>query len=124
MRLQVLIPVIVVVLTGCQSQGDTSTPPVELTGVWETTAPEYAERFFEFRGDHLLVLGSGPLNTDIYAITQVEKTPSSESTLYEITYEDLEGQEHIFAFYHDSSPAGVITLKNQSEIKWTKRGAR
>jgi len=47
------------------------TVPGDLIGVWKTTAPTYADRFFEIKTDEV-IFGIGEGNFDTYAITRIE----------------------------------------------------
>ncbi len=111
---------ILVALSGCQC-GKNRSIPNDLVGVWKTSAPKYADRFFEIE-KNTITFGTGEGNFEIYAITniEVEKVREEKSTLYTICYENEEEQKYKFAFYHYSEKKGMIRLKHQNQIVWTK----
>jgi hypothetical protein len=98
--------------------------PEELIGVWKTTAPPYADRFFEIKTDEV-VFGTGEETFDTYPITKIktEKDPKEQRTLYTLYYRSIEGQEYQFSFYYDPENHGTIRFKNQKEMAWTKKEA-
>jgi hypothetical protein len=96
--------------------------PEDLIGVWETTAPAYADRFFEIKTDDV-IYGTGEGKFDTYPITKIktEEDPKESGTLYVICYKNIEGQEYKFSFYYDPANQGTIRFKNQKEMVWTKK---
>ncbi len=108
------------VLFVCQC-GKKTTVPGDLIGVWKTTAPTYADRFFEIKTDEV-IFGTGDGNFDTYAITriEIEKDREQKGTLYTIGYKNPTGQEYKFSFYYELTNQGVIRFKNQQEMIWTK----
>ena len=95
--------------------------PNELVGIWKTSAPKYVDRFFKIDQD-IITIGTGGENVEIYTIKKIrtKKDPTERSLLYTIYYENEEGVECKFAFYYSSENGGVIRLKNQRNIVWTK----
>ncbi len=108
-------------LSLCQC-GKKTTVPEDLIGVWETTAPTYADRPFEIKTDEV-IFGTGEGKFDTYPITKIkiEKDPTEQKTLYIICYKNIEGQEYKFSFYCDPANQGMIRFKNQKEMVWTKK---
>ncbi len=103
------------VLSACQC-GRQATVPHDLIGVWETTEPAYADRFFEIKTDEI-VFGTGDQKFGVYPISKikVEKDREERGTLHTIWYRDVEGQEYKFSFYHDPANQGTIRFKNQKK---------
>jgi hypothetical protein len=101
--------------------GGKGTVPENLIGVWETTSPTYADRFFEITSGEV-IFGTGEHTSDTYPIAKIrmEKDPTGRA-LYVICYKNVEGQEYKFSFYHDPANRGSIKFKNQQEMVWTKR---
>ena len=95
--------------------------PNELVGIWKTSAPKYVDRFFKIDQD-IITIGTGGENVEIYTIKKIrtKKDPTERSLLYTLYYENEEGVECKFAFYYSSEKGGVIRLKNQRHIVWTK----
>ena len=118
-----IIIICLMVLSVCQC-GRKTTIPEDLIGVWETTAPTYADRFFEITTRDV-IFGTGENTSDTYPITKIkiEKDPVEQKTLYIICYKNMEGQEYKFSFYYDSANQGTIRFKNQKEMVWTKKTA-
>ena len=98
--------------------------PEDLIGVWKTTAPTYADRFFKIKTDEV-VFGTGEETFDTYPITKIktEKDPREQGTFYTLYYRSIEGQEYKFSFYYYPENHGTIRFKNQNEMAWTKEGA-
>ena len=116
-----IVIVCLVVLSVCQC-GRKTTVPDDLIGVWETTAPDYADRSFEIKADQI-IFGTGEEKVDAYPITKmkIEKAREQEKTLYLICYKNVEGQEYKFFFYYDPANQGTIRFKNQIEMLWTRK---
>jgi len=116
-----IIIICLMVLSVCQC-GRKTTIPDDLIGVWETTAPDYADHPFEIKTDEVL-FGTGEEKFDTYPITKmkIEKDPLEQMTLHIIYYKNITGQEYKFSFYYDPANQGTIRFKNQKEMVWTKR---
>jgi hypothetical protein len=106
------------ILFGCESQKETTVPD-HLLGVWKTTHPKYADRYFEIRND-AIIFGHGGENFELHALADIDRSRDGESTLYTLTHLNHHGQRFSFAFYYDPTNDGVIRFKNQKEISWTK----
>jgi hypothetical protein len=108
------------VLAACQGGGKAAVPD-ELIGVWETTAPTYADRFFEITVGEVM-FGTGEEKFDTYPIKKIkiEKDFKEQKAYYIIYYKNVEGQEYKFSFYYDPANQGTIRFKNQKEMVWTK----
>ncbi|MGZ6210353.1 MAG: hypothetical protein ACXWL9_09425 [Syntrophales bacterium] len=115
------IIIYLMVLSVCQCGKKTAVPD-DLIGVWETTAPTYADRFFEIKTDEV-IFGTGAGKFDTYPITKIkiEKNREEQKTLYIICYKNTAGQEYKFSFYFDPANQGTIRFKNQKEMVWTKK---
>ncbi|MFQ5992832.1 MAG: hypothetical protein ACE5NA_10400 [Nitrospiraceae bacterium] len=103
---------------GCQAAPNTIVPD-ELLGVWTTSAPKYADRFFEITAG-AIIFDTGKPSPDIHPIANIETVHDLRPTLYTISYLSEEGQEHKFSFYYDPAHGGVIRFKNQQHISWMK----
>ena len=94
--------------------------PMDLVGVWQTTAPGYADRTFEIAAD-ALVFQTGERETDyeIHAITRIRrKGQQGDASLYEIRYGSEEAPLEL-AFYYQPGPDPLIRFQNQAELVWT-----
>ena len=102
-----------------------STPsylPDELTGVWITSNPRYADRFFEL-SKVSAIFGTGGATLDTYFISNVEKKLKGNRDLY-IIYCHREGEdEQVISFYYTSENGGLILFKNQTHIEWFRGDA-
>lgn len=109
------------VLSACQPAKKMAVPE-NLIGVWETTAPTYADRFFEIKTDEV-IFSTGEKTFDTYPISKmrIEKDRKEQKTLYIICYKNAAGQEYKFSFFHDPANQGTIRFKNQNEMVWTKK---
>jgi|PlaIllAssembly_1097288.scaffolds.fasta_scaffold152387_1 hypothetical protein len=102
--------------------GGKGTVPEDLIGVWETTSPDYEDRFFEITSGEV-IFATGENTSDTYPITKIrmEKDPAGQKTLYTISHKNVEGKEYKFSFYYDPANQGTIRFKNQQEMVWTKK---
>jgi len=105
-------------IMGCQSRKDNPVPE-NLLGVWKTSEPRYANRFFKLTKD-AITFGTGGDNVDTYPIASIERTRDEEGLLYNIHYLIREGQQYTFSIYYDSTNHGVIHFKNQKHFTWTR----
>ena len=98
------------------------TVPEDLIGVWETTSPAYADRFFEIKAKEI-IFGTGGGKFDAYPITKIriKKDRQEQKTLYLICYKNMDGKVYKFFFYYDPANQGTIRFKNQKEMVWTKK---
>ncbi len=109
------------VLSACQPAGKMAVPE-ELIGVWETTAPTYADRFFEIKTDEV-IFSTGEETFDTYPISKmkIDKDRKEQKPLYVICYKNPAGQEYKFSFYYDPANQGTIRFKNQREMVWMRK---
>jgi hypothetical protein len=115
-----LLPItLVATICGCQP-GNGHTVPEHLLGVWKTSHPKYADRYFEIRKD-VIIFGQGEGKSEFHAIADVDQSADGESTLYTITHVNHDGQRFTFAFYYRPDDHGALWFKNQKDIKWTRR---
>ncbi len=110
-----------ILLSACQCSEKVPVPD-HLIGVWETTAPDYADHPFEIKTDEVL-FGTEEGKFDMYPITRVkiEKDLREQKTLYIIHYKNTARQEYKFSFYYDPANQGTIRFKNQKQMVWTKK---
>ncbi len=119
---KVLVLILCLVLLSACQRSRKATPPDHLIGVWETTAPNYADHPFEIN-THEVLFGTGEGKFDTYPITKIkiEENRKEQKTLYIICYKNTAGQEYKFSFYYDPANQGTIRFKNQKEMVWTKK---
>ncbi|MFQ5801538.1 MAG: hypothetical protein ACE5JQ_01415 [Candidatus Methylomirabilales bacterium] len=117
-RRALLVFTLLATIVGCQPATE-KTIPDDLLGVWKTSEPKYADRFFEIKKD-ALIFGTGGDNTDIYSVASVEQAHDDVGLLYNIHYLNLEGQQYTFSIYYAPTNDGVIRFKNQKHFTWTR----
>ena len=105
-------------IVGCQPATE-KTIPDDLLGMWKTSEPEYADRFFELKKDEI-IFATGENNTDTYSVASVEQAHDEGGLLYNIHYLNLEGQQDTFSIYYAPTNHGVIRIKNQKHFTWTR----
>ncbi len=112
--------VTLVCLCGCRSVKN-KTVPDELVGVWKTSAPNYADRYFELKKD-AIIFGTGKGSASVNAILKVEEVREEKEkvVLYVIHYTNEGGKDYLLSFYYDPTDAGRIRFKNQMQIEWTR----
>lgn len=109
---------LLVTVIGCQSSTDNAVPD-HLLGVWKTSHPKYADRFFEIKND-ALIFGQGGEKIKLHALADIENTRQGKQIFYTITHINHRGQRYKFSFYYDPTDGGTIRFKNQKQIVWTK----
>lgn len=87
-----------------------------MIGVWKTSNPAYADRFFEIERS-TITFGIGEGKIDTHSITNIEVEKGNSYTIH---YKDQEGQRFNFSFTYHPAGQGEITFKNQNQIVWTK----
>ena len=97
------------------------TIPDPFVGIWKTTAPNYAGRFFQITKD-IVVFSIGDGQTDMHPITNVDLLREEGRSLYIISYLSPEGEEYKFPFYYDPAGGGLIRFKNQQQMVWKNHG--
>jgi hypothetical protein len=119
----VLAIAIFATLFGCQFREPTPLP-VELLGVWNTSAEKYEGCLFEIKKDSIIFANTRILEAlNINTITKIETIHEEKRILCVIHYKSREDQEYKFTFYYDPSEGGSIRFKNQLHIKWVKAEA-
>ena len=93
--------------------------PDVLVGQWTTSAPKYADRFFEFT-KKTLIFKVGEEDTGIHKIKDLEKFSDGEETWYTVTYLSL-GEKYQLSFSYDPAENGVIAIANQNGVQWTRK---
>jgi hypothetical protein len=100
---------------GCSRNTDV---PGELIGVWETSAPKYADRHLAF-DEYYVTLGLGAGEEVSYIIKNIEAKQENGGTAYTFDYEDSEGEDWTLAFYFEAANDGLIILNNSDNV-WKK----
>ena len=101
--------------------GTGMTIPDPLVGIWKTTAPNYAGRFFQITKD-IVVFSIGDGQTDMHPITNVDLRREEGRSLYTISYLSPDGEEYKFPFYYEPADDGLIRFKNQQRMVWKNHG--
>lgn len=110
------------VFFGCQGAKLKSVPD-GLLGLWKTSAPKYADRFFELKRE-AITFGTGEGTSSVHDILSVEKVPAGKQVLYTICYATEGGKHSEFSFYYDPANGGTIRFKNQKQMDWKKEPPR
>jgi len=106
------------VVFGCEPERKIIVPD-HLVGLWKTSAPKYADRYFEFT-KKMLIFKVGEEEIAIHQIKDFEKFGDGEDTRYTITYLSL-GGKYKFSFSYDPANDGLITIANQKGVQWTRK---
>lgn len=104
---------------GCRDAEEVELPP-ELVGRWTTTAPKYADRYFELRPNDTAVFGLGGRQREVSPIVRVERARDGDFLHYRISHLTEVGDVYVFSVsYHPGKP-GQLRFVNQPGIVWTK----
>ena len=117
-RIPFMLFTIHLVLFGCQLERSREIPD-NLLGIWKTSSPEYADRFFEIDKNRI-TFGTGEKNAAMHPILRIEEDHKGRQTLYDIYYANLEGQEYKLSLYY-FPVRGTIRFENQGGIEWTRQ---
>ncbi len=120
LRLALAIFVLVVFL-GCPQK--ITTPPDQLLGTWKTISPKYADNYLEITPDQI-IFGTGGQSSLTYQISYLKEDPQETYTLYTIFYLDQEEHEYQISFFYNPEQKGIIRMKNEIEIDWTRKRAK
>ncbi|MEE9270399.1 MAG: hypothetical protein V3V49_09065 [Candidatus Krumholzibacteria bacterium] len=107
-----------VFLAGCKQA--VSVPDL-LIGEWRTEAPKYADRSLVITSDQL-IFGTGNGNVDVKRIVRVDELREEQGISYTIYYGNPGEPEYRLILCYEERGGGVIRLKNQNQIEWTKGG--
>lgn len=108
---------VLLVSWGCE-QGQTTIISDEMVGVWKTSDKKYEDRFIGLKKD-VVILGQGDGKESIQPIQKVTMVRQNGKDLYTVQYLDNEGDKDSISFFYNPV-GGIITLKNQNSIEWTK----
>ncbi len=106
------------IFLGCVPEREITVPD-ELVGLWKTSTPKYADRYFEFT-KKTLIFKVGQEEIGSHQIKDFEKFGDGEDTGYTITYLSL-GEKYKFSFSYDPANDGVITIANKNGVQWTRK---
>lgn len=101
--------------SGCDTKTFETSPP-DITGLWSTTHPDYADREFEITPGRLYLLQGG----DTISAHDIEKVRLRHDDLpfYSIEYTGDEDELFTFRFYLSQAQGGSIHFPNQRELMW------
>jgi hypothetical protein len=108
------------ILLGCEPEREITLPD-ELVGLWKTSAPSYADRYFEFT-KKMLIFNVGEEKIGIHKIKDFESFGDSKETRYTVTYMSL-GDKYKFLFSYYPANDGMIKLSNRKGVQWTREKA-
>ena len=93
--------------------------PDELVGVWITSNPRYADRYFEL-SKVSAIFGTGDATVDTYFISNVKNDLKDEGNLYTIYCHREGANEEKISLYYTSENNGMLWFKNQKHVEWVK----
>lgn len=108
---------LVATIMGCQSRKDNIVPE-NLVGVWKTSHPKYADRFLEIK-NNIIIIGKGKETIGLHPIVAFDHHWEGNSVLYTISHINDHGKRYTTSLYYEPTN-GVIRLKNQTHVIWTK----
>jgi hypothetical protein len=88
-------------------------------GVWTTSDPQYADRFFEI-APVSVSFGTGDAKELTGFIGHIETSLQNDRVLYTITY-SADGQDSVVSFSYAPKDGNAIRFKNQEHVIWTKK---
>ncbi len=112
-----IIAAVMVLMAGC-GQRRIKTTPEELLGVWKTTAETYADRFMEFRLEHV-VFGTGGETSVTYELNGLVADVEADHTNYTVYYLNEEGLEYSMDISYYPQNGGIIRFVNQ-DLTWRR----
>ncbi len=111
---------LITVLGACGFGGDEI--PKEILGKWQTrSVPRYEDFTIEITED-LLIFHNGLDVRDAQFITEWKTTRQDGKIHCEIYFRNEKDEEsQVFLYYIPGENGGVIRIKNQDNIKWTRK---
>jgi hypothetical protein len=92
--------------------------PDDLVGKWETTDPNYSDRWFDI--DSVLIdFGTGDATVSTGFIKEVKAFSEGNRIRYTITYLEDRAPKDV-SFYYDSGDNGTIRFQHQESTIWKK----
>lgn len=92
--------------------------PGHLIGVWETSAPKYADRYMKF-SEHTLTYGIGEGKEVSHQIEKIDSAQGDGRTIYTFYYRDAEGEKWTLSLTYSPDSGGTIKIKHSEDI-WKK----
>lgn len=97
--------------------------PLELSGVWESSHPDYAGRTLEI-SEITLVFATSDETIDVYFVNNVKKTIEGKQTLFTVSCYRMDNEEETVSFYYNREDGGTIRFRNQKHVTWTKEDGK
>ncbi len=113
-----ILGVFLPIFLGCVPEREIIVPD-KLVGLWATSTPKYADRYFEFT-KKTIIFRVGEEDIGIHKIKDFEKFRDGEETWYTFTYLNL-GEKYKLSFSYDPADNGVIAIANQNGIQWVRK---
>lgn len=105
----------------CMQCSSSSTPPVEIVGVWTTLDENYAGESIEFTSG-MIIMNSGSRGVFEYTIDKVKsgKGHLYKSTLYTLYYTDQSGEKNLLNLIYTPEDGGTLMFKSEQDIFWKR----
>ena len=102
--------------------GSGSGIPAELSGRWTTDDPRYADRSLVITDSTVaFYMGDEPIG--VHEVTRTHTEPGEFGGVrYDIEY-DGDGGTQLLSVVYEASPPGILRLRNQLDMEWTKVGS-
>ena len=90
--------------------------PGSLLGIWRTTVPKYAGRFFEISTD-IVVFATGDGETAVHPIASVEMVPEGQRRLYTVIQSLVFTAPAVLSAPHCAMPARSRTPRSVAAVR-------
>ena len=105
----------------CMQCSNSSTPPMEIVGVWTTPDENYAGESIEFTSG-MIIMNSVSRGVFEYTIDKVKSKEGHlyNSTLYTVYYTDQSGEKNLLNLIYTPEEGGTLMFKSEQDIFWKR----
>jgi hypothetical protein len=119
-RIGVLVPLVLLVITLARGAGEKKAIPDYLQGVWQSSDAHYADCSMEIT-PATVQFGNAQRGYLLYFVSSVELVPDAGQTSYIIHYTDLDGLKYQMSLRYNARPQPTLNFRNQPGVQWTRR---
>ena len=105
----------------CMQCSNSSTPPVEIAGVWTSLDENYAGESIEITSG-MIIMSSVSRGVFKYTIDKVKSGEGHlyNSTLYTVYYIDKSGGKNLLNLIYTPEDGGTLMFKSEQDIFWKR----
>jgi hypothetical protein len=120
LRIGVLIPLVLLVITLARGTNVRKTLPDYLLGTWQSSSPEYADCYMEITPARL-VFGNAENGYTLYFVSQFEQISEGGQNTIVVHYTDLDERAYEMSVVYTRYPEEHIQFKHKPSVVWERR---